>query len=194
MTLLPMHISRSVALLPVPRAIPMRPAPTRTRVVSLFSILALLALLAQGEAAYALELELKLQPNDMNAVASGIISNVSATAESGNNVSGGASVTGNTSASVDVRNIIRSAGSNTQIDINIRTEADGEAYATSVSRILERGMRLDVNSGEETEADVSVEMESATEDDVEAPPGLASIFGRFYASLERMAEFIFFFW
>ena len=168
--------------------------PSIKRVVSLFSVLLLLAMLPPGEAAYALELELTLQPNDVNAVASGIISNVSATAESGNNVSGGASVTGNTSASVDVRNIIRSAGSNTQIDINIRTEADGEAYATSVSRILERGMRLDVNSGEETEADVSVEMESATEDDVEAPPGLASIFGRFYASLERMAEFIFFFW
>ena len=151
-------------------------------------------MLPPGEAAYALELELTLSPRDANTVASGIISNVSATAESRNNVSTGASVTGDTSASVDVRNIIRSAGSNTQIDINIRTEADGEAYATSVSRILERGMRLDVNSGEETEADVSVEMESATEDDVEAPPGLASIFGRFYASLERMAEFIFFFW
>jgi len=60
--------------------------------------------------------------------------------------------------------------------------------------IRQYSLSLPVMIGEEAEGEVSVEMESATEDDVEAPPGLASIFGRFYASLERMAEFIFFFW
>jgi len=110
-------------------------------------------------------------------------------------------VTGDTDAAASVRNVIRSDGSNTHVDINVRTERDGIEYATSVSRIIEGSGRVEVvvpSAEASPRVTIFSRAEESGPDTAQAttttPFSLETVFERFSSALARMVNLVFFFW
>lgn len=111
---------------------------------------------------------------------------VSITETGGIVVEGTAGASGSTDAETSVHSVIRSSGGNTNVRVDIRTAADGEAYATSVTRT--------VKIEEKPQAQDAVE--SNNEGALEAEIGLqiegASAFERFSAIFTSFFRFLVF--
>ena len=83
--------------------------------------------------------------------------NIASSSSGGIVVSGGAATSGDSSASANVRSVIRSSGSGTQVRVDIRTNVDGTAYATSVARTIGPGERVEVRIATSTRGSSSVD-------------------------------------
>jgi hypothetical protein len=146
------------------------------KVISLFSILAILGLVLPSHTTLAETITIS-------------------TASTGGVVSGG-SATGESSASVRVQNILE-GGAGGNVRVNVRVEKDGVVFATSTERDLRANERFEVNvqdeyenrAGVRTNADASIAPR-----DFEETSELVQLFGRFRASLADMANLVFFFW
>lgn len=80
----------------------------------------------------------------------------------GTTVSGEVQSVGSTGAWAEVYNVVQSDGSNTNVQIDIQTNTDGIDYATSVSRTLNEGGRLEVRSESSGPAQVRIESSEGT--------------------------------
>lgn len=177
------------------------PSPRLRRVVSIFSILLLIAMLGPSGTVYAaIDIKINGVPvvSDVNSIVSGlrhaeagyglaeagIVTRTSATAESGGQVSGA----GEVSAEATVRNIIENSGARSNVDIRVNTGMNGEHSETSVSRVLERGEELEVRI--EGAAEGSIETETGG---AHATSSMPTLFARFYEAVSKMAATLFFF-
>ena len=126
--------------------------------------------------------------------------NISITETGGMTVSGDASASGSDDASAEVHSFIQSGGDNTRVRVEINTAADGQAYATSVERVIGEGTRMDVRAGVPSKnVDVEVEGEAKAEGEanMEVEAGEVSnflLFDRLGSFLEKVFSFVFFFW
>lgn len=112
--------------------------------------------------------------------------NVSITETGGVVVSGGASASGTSDADASVHSVIRSTGSNTNVQVDIRTVSNGEEYATTVSRTIPADVSVDVTVPRETgtEAGVQTEVVISTEN--------TPVFERFAKFLDSFFRFLVF--
>ena len=117
------------------------------------------------------------------------VENVSVSDTGGVSVSAGAEASGSSGADAEVRSMIRTEGSDTRVNIEVRTAADGEEHATSVERVLRPQERLDARSDATSRAEVEAS-------DDAAPSSVATpvrIFERITVAFARIFDFLFFF-
>lgn len=116
------------------------------------------------------------------------IENVSVSSTGGIVTSDQVQVYGSEDASAEIKNSIRSDGTNANVRIDIRTNSDDVEHATSVSRVLESETRMEVRAESGDTARVSVESVgtssgSAAEEEPEASHPALERFTSFFANI-----------
>jgi len=112
------------------------------------------------------------------------VENVSVSGTGGMVTSDQVQVYGSEDASAEIKNVIRSNGENSNVRIDIRTNADGVEHATSVSRVLEAGTRMEVRAESGDTARVRVEAVGTTSESAAAQEPQVS-----RPALERFTSF-----
>ncbi|PIR83991.1 hypothetical protein COU18_01115 [Candidatus Kaiserbacteria bacterium CG10_big_fil_rev_8_21_14_0_10_51_14] len=128
---------------------------------------------------FAAALEMDLENNfpfsGLDTFISGVVSNTIATSSSGGIVAPGAAVSGDASASAQVRTIMHSGSGGTFYKTEIRTESDDVVHTETIQKALPIG-RSEIHFATSS-TDVNVRVQMVTESDFrETTSGLPSLF------------------
>lgn len=122
------------------------------------------------------------------------IGNVSVSETGGVSVSNEVEASGSSEADASVRSVIRTEGSNTRVRVDIQAHSDGVEYATSVSRTIRPGERMEVRASSSARVPLRVNASGVSGVSTTSAAALLPMFERFSSFIARALDLVFFFW
>lgn len=123
------------------------------------------------------------------------IGNVSVSETGGVTVSNEVEASGSSEADASVRSVIRTEGSNTRVRVDIQAHSDGVEYATSVSRTIRPGERMEARvATSSARVPLRVNASGVSGVSTTSVAALLPIFERFSSFIARALDLVFFFW